>query len=199
LTANGNVFTISGLTGTGNTGSSDYNGLILTLGSGANAYTSAGANSDVLTISNNTLQFQTGANAGNTTSVSFGSVLASNLGTGASGVVNTNFTSLANVTLNTGASDATDAVRVIDQAIQQVSTEAGNLGAFQDYNLQANATNLQAALTNTTAAESTVTDTNFASEIANFSQLQVQEEAGSSVLGIANQLPSTIATLLQKL
>ena len=198
LTANGNVFTVSGLTGT-TAASSDFNGLVLTLGTGANNYTSAGSAADVLTVTNNSLQFQTGANAGQTASIGFGSVLASQLGTGATGVVNANFTNLNNVTLNTGASDASDAVRVIDQAIQQVSTEAGDLGAFQDYNLQANATNLQAALTNTTSAESTVTDTNFASEIANFSQLQVQEQAGASVLGVANQLPATIADLLSKL
>ena len=65
---------------------------------------------------------------------------------------------------------AQDAIKIVDSAIAQISTQSGTLGAFQTNTLQANAQNLQTTLSNTTAAESVVTDTNFSTEIANFTR-----------------------------
>jgi flagellin len=98
------------------------------------------------------------------------------------------------VTTQAGAQDA---IKVVDAAISQVSSLSGNLGAFQVNTLQANATNLNTTLSNQTAAESVITDTNFSSEIANFTRLQTQLQAGATVLGNANNTTQLIAKLLQ--
>ena len=78
-----------------------------------------------------------------------------------------------------------------------MSTLRGRLGAFQTNTLQSNANNLQTAIQNTTSAESVVRDTDFSTEIAKFTKLQTQLQAGATVLGNANQLTTLVATLLR--
>ncbi len=86
---------------------------------------------------------------------------------------------------------------MVDAAISQVASLSGTLGAFQTNTLQANATNLQATLSNTTAANSVIDDTDFSSEIANFTRLQTQLTAGATVLSNANNTTQLITKLLQ--
>lgn len=86
---------------------------------------------------------------------------------------------------------------MVDAAISEVSNLRGRLGAFQANTLEANARNLSTTLENTTAAESVIRDTDFAAEIANFTKLQTQMQAGSTVLGNANQTTSMVAQLLR--
>ncbi|MBX9623757.1 MAG: flagellin, partial [Gemmataceae bacterium] len=93
--------------------------------------------------------------------------------------------------------DAQDAIKVVDQAIADVSSLRGKLGAFQANTLESTATNLRATLENTTAAESVIRDTDFANEIATFTKLQTQMQAGATVLGNANQLTTLVAGLLR--
>ncbi|QJW98005.1 flagellin N-terminal helical domain-containing protein [Frigoriglobus tundricola] len=162
----------------------------------ANGQTAAAASASTITVTDNSLVFQTGANANQTAKVSIANTQASALGTGVTGLNNANTTSLASIDVTTQAG-AQDAIKVVDASISQVSSLSGTLGAFQTNTLQANATNLQNALTNTTSANSVITDTNFTSEIANFTRLQTQLQAGATVLGNANQTTQLIAKLLQ--
>lgn len=113
-----------------------------------------------------------------------------------SGLSNANTTDLSKIDITTQAG-AQDAIKVVDAAISQVSNLRGKLGAFQSNTLESNARNLSATLENTTAAESVIRDTDFASEIANFTRLQTQVQAGSTVLGNANQTSQLIAQLLR--
>ena len=106
--------------------------------------------------------FQIGANAGQNASLSIQRTAADSLGQG----VSSTFTNLSQIDV-TNPANSTDVLKVVDKAISDVSNLRGMLGAFQDNTLQATATNLQASLQNTTAAESTIRDTNFASETAN--------------------------------
>jgi flagellin len=154
-----------------------------------------GTGTTTITVSDNALTFQIGANANQTASLSIGSVAANAIGTGVLGLSNPNTTSLADINVTTEAG-AQDAIQVVDQAISQVSSLSGTLGAFQVNTLQANASNLQNALTNTTAANSVIADTDFSSEISNFTQLQTQLQAGATVLSNANQTPQLIDKLL---
>ncbi len=96
----------------------------------------------------------------------------------------------------TNPGDSANAIAVIDQAISNVSDLSGSLGTFQSNTLQANDTNLQTSLMNTTSAESTVEDTNFSSEIANYTRLQTQLQAGATVLGTASQSAQLTKLLL---
>jgi flagellin len=187
------IVTGSGATITASTGNAA--GLTFTLNpSTANPFVTTAVAGSPITVANGTLTFQIGANAGQTASVSIPSVAASNLGI----VSGNQFANLQQINVTTTAG-AQSSIAVVDAAINDISTLSGALGAFQTNTLQATASNLQATLTNTQSAESTIVDTNYSSEIANFTQLQVQEQAGVSVLGLANQIPQNVLTLLQKL
>jgi flagellin len=180
-----------GATGSGNvlTGT---NGLVLTGGSTADS-------PYIVTVNN--LQFQIGANAGDTAGVAIGSADSTAIGqnatssTNASGAAN-HFSNLNGINV-TNSTYINDVLNVVDKAIKDVAALQGQLGAFQDNTLQATAANLQTALQNTTSADSTIRDTNFATETANFTQNQVLVQAGTQVLKNANQIPQLALTLLQ--
>lgn len=187
LTGNGAVVSVkSGLA----------NGLAFTIGANPtnSSVSDASVNGATITTSNGTLQFQIGANEGQTASLAIAKTTTDALGTN---VANDQFSSLAQINVTT-ASGANDAIKVIDAAISQVANQNASLGAFQTNTLQSNAANLQSTLTNTTSAEAVITNTDFASEISNYTQLQTQLQAGSTVLSNANQTTSLISTLLQR-
>lgn len=158
------------------------------------AKTDAAASGASIVASDGSLTFQIGANAGQTANLSIAKMTTDALGTG---VANNQFTSLAQIDVTT-TKGAQDSLGIIDAAISQVSNLRGSLGAFQSNTLQANAINLQTALTNTSAAAATITNTDFASEISKYTQLQTQLSAGSTVLSNANQSTQLIAQLLQR-
>jgi flagellin len=70
------------------------------------------------------------------------------------------------------------------------------LGAVQN-RFQSTIATLGAQQTNLTASQSSIQDTDFASETANLSQSQVLQQAGISVLATANSEPQNILKLLQ--
>lgn len=184
----------TGIVGQGNT--VNAMGLTITIGDDPSTpFTSLDATVDGgnIVIENNSLTFQIGANAGQTATISLGDVRASALGQGVAG---SQFANLAmiNVTTQSGAQDA---IRVIDKAISDVANLRGALGAFQANTLESNVNNLKATLENTVNAESIIRDTDFAQEIANFTKLQTQMQAGATVLGNANQLGQLIVGLLR--
>ena len=172
-TGNGNVLSFAG----------ELSGLSLTLDGAANA---AGA---ITATKNEGFTFQIGANANQTASVDF-----QRMTTDAIGSVGGNFLKDADVS---SAANSQTALGLIDKAISDVSNFRGKLGAFQANTLQSTANNLRTTLENTTAAESVIRDTDFASEIANYTKLQTQMQAGSTVLGNANQMTQMVAQLLR--
>ena len=95
------------------------------------------------------------------------------------------------------AGQAQTAIAIVDQAINDVSSLRGNLGAFQANTLESTANNLRATLENTVSAESVIRDTDFAEEISTFTKNQILQQAGVSVLASANQLPQLALSLLQ--
>jgi flagellin len=135
--------------------------------------------------------FQIGAEAGQTASVSLGNFAASNLGQGAVNGLN-----LSNLDLTT-QSGASNAMLVIQQAINDITTARGSIGNFQSNVLQINVNNMTTAQQNLSSSLSTIQDTNVASEMTNFTQLQILEQSGISVLSQANQLPEQILSLIK--
>jgi flagellin len=194
--AGGNSTLLTGNGATINATSGEYNGLGFTLTpSTANQFVTTPVNgTSKITVSNGTLTFQIGANAGQTASLAIGNVSASNIGI----VSGNQFANLGAINVTTSAG-AQSSIAVVDQAINDISTLSGTLGAFQTNTLQSTASNLQATLTNTQSAESTIADTDYSSEIATYTQLEVQEQAGVSVLGLANEIPQNVLSLLSKL
>jgi len=94
------------------------------------------------------------------------------------------------------AGNAQTALSIIDQAIDDVTGLRSSLGAFQANTLESTANNLRATMENVVAAESVIRDTDFASEIANFTKQQILQQAGVSVLASANQTPQLVLSLL---
>lgn len=190
-TIGGNAATGSGATLTGTAGDTEGLSVQLAADPANAAQTVSGAQGDV-TVTDNSLVFQIGANQGQTVNISIDSVASSGLGTG---VADNGFSNLSEIDV-TSAAGSQDALGVIDAAISQVSNLRGELGAFQGTTLESTANNLRTTLENTVAAESVIRDTDFAEEISNFTNSQVQVQAGTSVLSSANQTSQLILSLL---
>lgn len=96
----------------------------------------------------------------------------------------------------TAGSNIDAAIIAIDAAIATIGDTRASLGASQN-RLTSTISNLQNIVENTTAAQGRVQDTDFAAETANLTKQQTLQQASTSVLSQANQLPSAVLKLLQ--
>ena len=94
------------------------------------------------------------------------------------------------------SSDPTTAAQIVDEAINQVTSLRGRLGAFQRTSLETNRNALSDTLVNLTEAESLVRDADFAEETAALTRAQILVQSGTVVLQIANQNPQNVLSLL---
>jgi flagellin len=138
-----------------------------------------------------TAQFQLGANAGETANLSLGNFAATELGDGVVSGLN-----LSNLDVST-TTGANDALRVIDAAIEEVARARGEIGSFVRNNLESNVRSIGIARENLAATDSTVRDTDFASEMTNFTKLQIIQQSGIAMLAQANSAPQSILSLLR--
>ena len=178
-----------GLNGTDGLTLTDANGNSFRLTQPGNAATIHNVTVGQVTVGSS--QFQIGANSGQTASFSIGNFAASQLGGAAVAGQN-----MSTVNLLSGT-NASTALSVIDSAISQVATNRGQLGAFQSDVLQTNVNVLGVAQQNLTATNSQITDVNVASEMTNFTKLQVLEQAGMSVLSQANMSSQNLLSLIK--
>jgi flagellin len=95
------------------------------------------------------------------------------------------------------ATDPTTAANIVDEAINQITSLRGRLGAFQRTSLETNKNALNDTLVNLTDAQSQIRDADFASETANLTRAQILVQSGTTVLGIANQNPQNVLSLLR--
>jgi flagellin len=167
----------------------DASGNTLTLATGGNTTTSTAAAVGQVVVGS--AQFQVGQNSGNTAQLSIGNFAASNLGAGAVSGLTMN-----NLDLTT-ASGASDAMSVIQQAINQVATARGSIGNFQSNVLQVDVNNMTTAQQNLTSSLSTIQDTNVAQEMTNFTKLQILEQSGMAMLSQANSMPQQVLGLIK--
>jgi len=123
-------------------------------------------------------------------------------GTVASYVTTTNVT---NGTTNTNAEysldvstheKATAAISVLDDAIQSVSAQRSQLGAFQN-RLEHTISNLGTSSENLTAAESRVRDVDMAKEMMAFQKNNILQQAATAMMAQANQMPQGVLQLLR--
>ena len=93
---------------------------------------------------------------------------------------------------------AVDAIDLddVDDAIKAVSTRRADLGAVQN-RLEHRLNNLGAYQENLVASESRIRDVDMASEMVNFSKLQILQQAGTAMLAQANQAPQGVLSLLR--
>ena len=90
---------------------------------------------------------------------------------------------------------ATD-LGTIDAAIAKVDKARSGLGAVQNRFTSA-INNLNNTSNNLSAAQSRIQDADYATEVSNMSRAQILQQAGTSVLSQANQVPQTVLSLLR--
>jgi flagellin len=159
-------------------------------------YTQSKFNGKALFGSSASFTFQVGANDGETISMA-ATDMSTAIGTSGTG----GLSEVANLTSTSGAlaalsNGALSQVSVIDAAIKNVSTARANFGAVQN-RLEHRLNNLATYQENLTASESRIRDVDMASEMTNFSKLQILQQAGTAMLAQANQAPQNVLSLLR--
>ena len=102
---------------------------------------------------------------------------------------------LASTAVDT-AENAMTAIQDIKKALASVSKQRSDLGAVQN-RLEHTIANLNNVVENTTSAESSIRDTDMASEMVRYSNNNILAQAGQSMLAQANQSNSGVLSLLQ--
>ncbi|WP_442960859.1 flagellin [Pseudoalteromonas sp. SWYJZ98] len=104
------------------------------------------------------------------------------------------FTSVETVNLET-QEGSQSAIDIIDGALAQIDEQRADLGAVQNRfgHTISNLANIQE---NVSASRSRIQDTDFATETANMTKNQILQQAGTSILSQANQLPQAALSLL---
>ncbi|UXY12812.1 flagellin [Kosakonia sp. ML.JS2a] len=172
----------------------DFNGIkVLNTGTGSSSYS-----------------FQVGAKDGESISISLSKSDSYNLynATGATAVTTgqtingtaratsaEGFDVLQGTVDSTGGTDGTP-LADIDAAIKAVDDQRSLLGASQN-RFESTITNLNNTVNNLSAARSRIQDSDYATEVSNMSRAQILQQAGSSVLAQANQVPQTMLSLLR--
>ena len=111
-----------------------------------------------MTVSQNSLVFQIGSNAEQTT-LALRNMRTSNLGAGVENL--SGFQSLAEIDV-TNAAKAQDTMSILDRALEEVSSTRAEIGAFQKNNLKSNLNYLRIAHENVQSAKSIIRDADMA-------------------------------------
>ncbi|ELY2476351.1 flagellin FliC [Cronobacter sakazakii] len=93
-------------------------------------------------------------------------------------------------------SDAKGFIDAADKAIAAVDTARSNMGAIQN-RFESTINNLNNSINNLSAAQSRIQDADYATEVSNMSRAQILQQAGTSVLSQANQVPQSMLSLLR--
>jgi flagellin len=164
------------------------------------------------------LHFQVGANAGQSMTLTIGSVDTAKLGDGTNFIGNGAgstkdtifediYSALTGGSKGTLSSDAasgnatvtgglTGMLDVLDGALKVVTTQRSKLGAAQN-RLEYTMKSLDISSENLSASESRIRDTDMAKEMMSLTQANVLQQAATSMLAQANQAPQAVLQLLQ--
>jgi len=92
-------------------------------------------------------------------------------------------------------SQASTAIKVIDEAIVKVSAERSKLGSVQN-RLEHTISNLGTSAENLQASESRIRDVDMAAEMMQFTKNNILQQAATAMLAQANMAPQTVLQLL---
>jgi flagellin len=147
--------------------------------------------------SKSSVSFQVGANSGETIDVDTQDITSAGFGTGGmNAIVALSADTAASAAGAASAAFASVTLDNIDDAIKAVSSLRGTFGAVQN-RLDHRLNNLSTYQENLVASESRIKDVDMASEMVNFSKLQILQQAGTSMLAQANQAPQSVLSLLR--
>ena len=127
------------------------------------------------------VEFQIGANEGQTIKVTIDDMRAEALG-------------IDKIDLSEQAT-AKEATTTIDNAIKKVSAQRANLGAVQN-RLEHTINNLGTSSENLTSAESRIRDTDMAAEMSEYSKNNILQQAAQAMLAQAKSAPQSVLQLL---
>jgi flagellin len=140
-------------------------------------------NTQQLLNSGVTVKFHIGANSGQNITLSINKMNASAI--------------LGTTTLSISTQSTADAaIATINSAINTVSKERANLGAYQN-RLEHTINNLGTSAENLTAAESRIRDVDMAKEMMAFTKDNILSQAAQAMLAQANQQPQGVLQLLR--
>ena len=134
------------------------------------------------THTDSSLTFQIGANQGQTMKVDINKM-------------DTEALSLASIDVST-QQGAENAISVIDNAVNSVSTERAKLGAYE-HRLEHTINNLGTSSQNLTSAQSQITDVDTAAEMTEFTKDNILSQAAQAMLAQANQQPQGGAAIIE--
>ncbi|HLY66044.1 MAG TPA: flagellin, partial [Chloroflexota bacterium] len=178
----GQILTSTGINSDQIVGSGSTAGLVITLVNPGQLSYKAG---DLFTVKQNGsagLQFQIGANAGQTVSLALDAINSETMG-------------VSGLDVSTQA-DAESSITQVDRAIQFVSTARANMGAVIN-RLTNSVNNDQSAQENAMASQSRIRDVNIAEATIQLTRDEILQQAGTAVLAQANQESSSLLTLLR--
>jgi flagellin len=147
----------------------------------------------LLNGTNSELEFQIGADKGNTLKLALPNITTDKLGLTSS---EDGGSSLAEVDVRT-PSGAASAISIVDKAISEIASSRGELGALQRSALQSNLVSLRLDAENLSAAESIIRDADVAMELAEFTRLQIMNQFAVAQAAQANVLPRNLLHLVQ--
>lgn len=129
------------------------------------------------------MSLQIGANEGQTVDVEIPALQAIHLGVDGLDI--------------TSEESATKAIDTITDAINQLSSIRAKIGAYAN-RIEHTITNLDTTTENMTAAYSRIMDVDMATEMTDFSTIQVLVQSSTSMLAQANERPQQVLQLLQR-
>jgi len=140
-------------------------------------------------VANETMLFHVGANMDQRMTAYVGTMTAQALGLrttqGTDEIMSLSTPDSANVAIGT-----------IDNALKLVNKQRADLGAYQN-RLEETSYGLGIAAENTQAAESTIRDTDMASEMVEFTKNQILSQSGTAMLAQANNASDNVLALLR--
>ncbi|HBW42862.1 MAG TPA: flagellin FliC [Leclercia adecarboxylata] len=144
------------------------------------------------------------------TSAGSASTMIANTAANSTAIPSVSASTAATLTLNKVGDDArsvgvvsdgfdvlsSDVLKDVDAAIKAVDNQRSDLGAIQN-RFESTISNLSNTITNLSAAQSRIQDADYATEVSNMSRAQILQQAGTSVLSQANQVPQGVLSLLR--
>ncbi|GMU21093.1 MAG: flagellin [Phycisphaerae bacterium] len=170
------------------------NGLDLVLEMTSDRGTTLGTSTFDITGGGATFQIGPQVNASGQVSIGIPSVGTTNLGNAVVGFLNTIKGSGTSSLLGGNFSAAEN---IVVEAISQVAIIRGRLGGLQKNQIETNINSQRVALENVQAAESAIRDADIAVEAAALTRAQILVQSTTSILGVANQLPQNVLSLLR--
>ncbi|MFO0831386.1 MAG: flagellin [Phycisphaerales bacterium] len=171
---------------------SDFLDVSVTLGDSASQ---TRANVSAFTINGGGADFQLASKVdiGGKVSIGIQNIAARKLGDSVTGFLDSLGAGQAN---NVVDGNITDAQAVVSEAIKQVSSIRGRIGAFQKNVVGSTIRSLGVNVENTAAAQSVIRDSDFAAETAQLTRSQILVSAATNILSLSNQQPQSALQLL---